>query len=503
MTSGEGIPTDASPQNNSSDGMRESERVERRAGKQHAKRSKNSSNERSNRPPSYNKRGNKCYTQCYPSSLPPRHQDWAGRSNYCPPNPWTSHVGTSRRRQQVIDQEPLVSNPNHLNSWFEDHPDRDLHDYMLRPVSPVKQESDDDWYRFVRVEAIPVMMIGPTNRDRVGWQRLREGEMNRLGWSRIADQGVVFNSSGQPRDNWTNEELEHNRSYWTNQLGHYLQRTRGQKNPSGTNADVELELADSTPQPNVNHESAQGNAVPPFHRETPPHRPHHSQPPYDHNGGSGGGGRGGGSGNGNGGGSSHPSSTTGDASRHSRRDSNTGPPNRGPNGGGPPRNDPPGGGPPDDRPPNELYYGDNDNASSEDDGWQAISQQYYGDDSVNSNQGETGLAENRPGEASNQMPLESMNPLARQQHHLNAVQQKFHAWIQKHVGEPAPPDPPGMRIAVKVNEPDKWLGGNNPEKFESFLMKVLRWMKISRLGGPTLEGMRVSYLTNVLDDQAL
>ena len=96
-----------------------------------------------------------------------------------------------------------------------------------------------------------------------------------------------------------------------------------------------------------------------------------------------------------------------------------------------------------------------------------------------------------------------MNPLARQRHQLNAVRQKFHAWIQKHVGEPAPPDPPGMRIAVKVNEPDKWLGGNNPEKFESFLMKVLCWMKISRLGGPTLEGMRVSHLANVLDDQAL
>ena len=87
------------------------------------------------------------------------------------------------------------------------------------------------------------------------------------------------------------------------------------------------------------------------------------------------------------------------------------------------------------------------------------------------------------------MPLESMNPLARQRHHLNAIRQKFHAWIQKHVGEPAPPTPPGVRIAVKVNEPDKWSGGNNPEKFESFLMKVLCWMKISRLGGPTLEGM--------------
>ena len=166
-------------------------------------------------------------------------------------------------------------------------------------------------------------------------------------------------------------------------------------------------------------------------------------------GGSGRGGRGGGSGNGNGGGSSHPSSTTGDASRHSRRDLNTGspirgphgggppcnkppgggPPNRGPNSGGPPQDDPPGGGPPDNPPPDKPYYSDDDNALSEDDGWQAISQQYYSDDSVNSNQGEAGLNDNRPGEASNQMPLESMNPLARQQHHLNAIQQKFCAWI--------------------------------------------------------------------------
>ena len=72
---------------------------------------------------------------------------------------------------------------------------------------------------------------------------------------------------------------------------------------------------------------------------------------------------------------------------------------------------------------------------------------------------------------------------------MNAIWQKFHAWIQKHVGEPAPPDPPGVRITVEVNEPNKWSGGNNPEKFKSFLMKVLCWMKISRLGGPTLEGM--------------
>ena len=80
--------------------------------------------------------------------------------------------------------------------------------------------------------------------------------------------------------------------------------------------------------------------------------------------------------------------------RHSRRDSNTGPPNRSPNGGGPPHNKPPGGGPPDDPPPDEPYYSDNDNASSKDDGWQAIFQQYYRDDSINSNQGETGLNEN-------------------------------------------------------------------------------------------------------------
>ena len=91
MTSRKGIPTDASPQDNSSDRMRESECVKRRAGKQRAKTSENSSNERSNRPPSYNKRGNKCYTQHYPSSLPLRCQDWAGRGNYCPPNPRTNH----------------------------------------------------------------------------------------------------------------------------------------------------------------------------------------------------------------------------------------------------------------------------------------------------------------------------------------------------------------------------------------------------------------------------
>ena len=96
-----------------------------------------------------------------------------------------------------MDEEPLVSNPNHLNLWFEGHLDGNLHDYILRPVSPVKHKSDDDWYRFVRAEAIPIMMIGPTNRDRVGWQRLREEEMNRLGWSRIADQGVVWSTSRQ------------------------------------------------------------------------------------------------------------------------------------------------------------------------------------------------------------------------------------------------------------------------------------------------------------------
>ena len=96
-----------------------------------------------------------------------------------------------------MDQEPLVSNPNHLSSWFEGHPDGDLHDYMLPPVSPVKQKSDHDWYRFVRVEAIPVRMIGPTNRDRVGWQCLQEEEMNRLGWSRIADVQLKWPTTRQ------------------------------------------------------------------------------------------------------------------------------------------------------------------------------------------------------------------------------------------------------------------------------------------------------------------
>ena len=55
MTSREGIPTDTSPQNNSSDGMRESEHIKRCAGKQCAKTSENLSNERPNRNLSYNK----------------------------------------------------------------------------------------------------------------------------------------------------------------------------------------------------------------------------------------------------------------------------------------------------------------------------------------------------------------------------------------------------------------------------------------------------------------
>ena len=229
--------------------------------------------------------------------------------------------------------------------------------------------------------------------------------MNRLGWSRIVDQGVVFNSSGQPQDNWSQEELEHNCSYWNNQLGHYLQGRRDQQKPLNTNTDVGLGPTKPISSANINRQAMQEEIPLPFHRETPPYRPHSGQPPNDHNGGSGGGGGGGGNGSdGNGGGSPHPSSTVGDTSRHSRRNSSSGPPNRGPyNGGplnrgpsgrGPLQNDPPGGGPPNDPPPDEPYYGDNDDASSEGDGWQAIPQQYYGNDSVNGNQRETGPDEN-------------------------------------------------------------------------------------------------------------
>ena len=244
--SGEGPPTDLSPQNNSSDTMRSSERAARRAGKQRAKTSNNSSSKRSSGPPPNPKRNRNVYNQRYPSTLPPRRQDWIGQSNYCLPVNRTNHVGTSRRGQQILDQEPPVSNPNHLDSWLEDHLDGDLHDYVLRLVTPVKQEPDDDWYKSIRTEAVPIMLVGLNNRERIGWQRLRDEEKNRLGWSRIVDQGIVFDSTGRPRDNWTSEELEHHRSYWMYQLDRHQQNRRQprelQNNPGPLN-DVELELA--------------------------------------------------------------------------------------------------------------------------------------------------------------------------------------------------------------------------------------------------------------------
>ena len=77
--SGEGPPTDLSPQNNSSDTMRSSEHAARRAGKQHAKTSNNSSSKRSSGPPLNPKRNRNIYGQRYPSKLPPRRQDWVGQ----------------------------------------------------------------------------------------------------------------------------------------------------------------------------------------------------------------------------------------------------------------------------------------------------------------------------------------------------------------------------------------------------------------------------------------
>ncbi|KAK1221598.1 hypothetical protein PQX77_015611 [Marasmius sp. AFHP31] len=80
------------------------------------------------------------------------------------------------------------------------------------------------------------------------------------------------------------------------------------------------------------------------------------------------------------------------------------------------------------------------------------------------------------------------------------IHHKYRALIREHVGELMLPID-GLK-SVKVNEPEHYKGEPDVEKFEAWLLKVLRWMAVNRLSGPEADKLRIQCLGMLLDGKA-
>ena len=376
-----------------------------------------------------------------------------------------AQAGTSAQGQQMEDQVQDTSKDARIASWFRENPTKDMRDYQTRPLTPPAVTGGEP-----RIEGL---YIGENDEERARMQRQRNDDLNTKGLTAIVSQGVRWSSpDGYPYDVWPPERLAKVKTYWKHQSA--IMALSGEPLHE---SDTTLRYAYGEFDEDQDYAPRRMEVSPSLRRSAE----WAGGPP------------GGGPPNPPGGGPSHPPSERAQSapqSNHGRRREQ--PHHQNDGGGG-------GGGPP---PHGNGGDGDDGGSDASNDSGSTAVQPYYGDESEESGSGEPTGPQRNHRRRSVVNPY-TVDPRRRQRHYNHSVKKKYAQWIEEQLGESIVPDDPSIKLqVVKVKDPDSWSGGRDLEKFKDWLYAMFRWLRISRLGGPGLESLRVSHFCYHLHGEA-